>query len=87
MALVYMMIHVSQNSVFLCFFGVQGFIDFKLGWFDLVIVIGFGWFVRLFQLIFDADSISDIFKTWTRPLAVRESDFRHFRRENGGLGG
>ena len=93
MALLYMKIHVSQISelfLLVWFSFVQGFIDFKLGWVELVIVIGFGWFLCLFHLVFDTDSISDTFKTWTRPLVVRESYFSrfkgHFDRKKGVLG-
>ena len=43
---------------------------------DLVVVVGFGWFLRLCHLVFDTDSISDTTKTWTRTLVLGESDFR-----------
>ena len=42
---------------------------------DLVVVVGFGWFLRLCHLVSDSDSISDTTKTWACPLVILE-DFR-----------
>ncbi len=51
----------------------------KLGSIDLVTVVHVGNFLRLFHLVFDADSISTTTKIWIRPLVVGESDFKQFK--------
>ena len=82
MALMNMKIHASENSVCFSFslFVRYGRSILKLGWIDLVVVVGFGWFLPLFTWFFDANSICDITMTWTRPLVVRENDFRRVLR-------
>ena len=61
MALLNMKIkYKSINILSICLFVLGGTI-LNLEWVDLVVVVGFGWFLRLFHLVFNAYSISDAF--------------------------
>ena len=61
MALLNMKIKYKSIKILsICLF-VSGGTILNLEWVDLVVVVGFGWFLRLFHLVFNAYSISDAF--------------------------